>query len=168
VTTCPQCNRENKEEEKICIYCGTPLVDVKAGTSTRTLDDTDFEEGVPKWGSARFGSRTNLLIGVDDAVRTFIFDADQIEQLVIGRQDPVSGEAPEINLTPFSALEKGVSRKHAAIVRKDGSLYIVDMGSPNGTFLNGQKLVPNQARVLRDGDDIRLGHLVVRVTFEQA
>ena len=38
----------------------------------------------------------------------------------------------------------------------------------NGTFLNGQRLVPNQPRILRDGDEIRLGHLVLYVRFVKA
>lgn len=164
---CPECEHENDEAAKICAYCGAPLVDVTTRTSTRSLDDTDFEEGVPKWGSAKFNARTNLLLGVNGDVRTFTFDAAEITSLMIGRRDPDTGELPDVNLTEFGALEKGVSRRHASIVRKDGSLYLVDLGSPNGTFLNGQKLAPNQERILRDGDDVRLGHLVLRITFEQ-
>ncbi len=165
---CPNCGHENAEDEKICTYCGALIEGVQTSVSTRSLDDTDFEEGVPKWGSARFNARTNLILGVEGAVRTMIFDATEIEQIVFGRVDPKTGEAPEINLSDHEALEKGVSRRHAAIVRQEGSLYLKDMGSANGTFLNGQKLVPNQPRVLRDGDDIRLGHLTVRITFEKA
>jgi hypothetical protein len=168
VITCPECKRENKEDTKICVYCGAPLIDITQATATRSLNDTDFEEGTPRWGSARFNARSNLVIGVDGEVRTFIYDADQISELIIGRQDPKSGDAPEIDLSRFAALEKGVSRRHASIIRKDGSLYLVDNASANGTFLNGQRVVANQPRVLRDGDDIRLGHLVIRITFERA
>jgi hypothetical protein len=168
VIICSNCERENDENAKICVYCGEPLIDLTPGTATRALDDTDFEEGVPKWGSARFNIRTNLVLGVDGEIRTFTFDAEEIEELIMGRTDPNSGEAPEVPLDEYNALDQGVSRRHASIIRKDGSLYLVDMGSPNGTFLNGQKLVPNQPRVLRDGDDIRLGYLVIRVTFERA
>ena len=48
-----------------------------------------------------------------------------------------------------------------AIRRGEDTLTLVDLGSVNGTHLNGQRLVPNQPRVLRDGDEIRLGRLVV-------
>jgi pSer/pThr/pTyr-binding forkhead associated (FHA) protein len=84
----------------------------------------------------------------------------------VGRYNPTTDEKPEIDLTDYGAVEKGVSRRHAFIIRRDGSLYLVDNDSPNGTFLNGQKLVAQQPRVLRDGDDIRLGHLVLRITFQ--
>ena len=166
MTKCPKCQRENDPDAQICVYCGEPLVDLSERISTRGLDDTDYEEGTPKWGSARFGSRANLLIGVGEEINTFVFDANQIEELVMGRRDVRSGDVPEVDLYDYEAVEKGVSRHHALIVRRDGSLYLVDNDSANGTFLNGQRLVAQQPRVLRDGDDIRLGHLTLRVTFE--
>lgn len=164
---CPECGRMNEDNAKLCVYCGTPLVDLVREVATRAFNDTDFEEGVPKWGSARFNSKMNLIISVEKNPRAMTFDAEGIEELQIGRIDPDTGERPEIDLTDYDALGKGVSRRHAAVIRKDGSLQIVDKDSPNGTFLNGQKLVPNQPRVLRDGDDVRLGHLVIRITFQK-
>lgn len=167
MTKCPNCDRDNRDDAKICQYCGNLLVSAEREASTRALGDTDFEDGTPKWGSAKFNSRTNLIIGVEGETGNLVFDADEISELIMGREDPKSGEAPELDLSTFNALEKGVSRQHAAIIRKDGSLYLVDRGSANGTFLNGQRLVPNQPRVLRDGDDLRLGHLVLRISFEK-
>lgn len=140
-------------------------------TSTRKLDDTDFEDGDPRWGTARFNRRMLLEIKLRDSSTPdgrFTFDYDAVEEIVIGRRDPKTDAKPDIDLEPFGGLNKGVSRQHASIVRRDGALNLVDNGSPNGTFLNGQKLVAQQPRILRDGDDIRLGHLVVRVSFRRA
>lgn len=167
MSKCPECGNVNSDDAKICVYCGALLSDMTHGRTTRSLDDTDFEEGTPKWGSARFNARTHLILGIEGEPRSLTFDADEIEELVMGRVDPNTGEAPPINLTDYDALSKGVSRKHASIIRKDGSLYLVDHASANGTFLNGQRVVANQSRVLRDGDEVRLGHLVVRISFEQ-
>ncbi|NDJ63106.1 MAG: FHA domain-containing protein, partial [Chloroflexi bacterium] len=73
-----------------------------------------------------------------------------------------------VDLTNSGGVDKGVSRRHALVVRKEeNSLMIVDKDSPNGTYLNGQRLVPNQGRLLRDGDELRLGRLVIRVHFER-
>ena len=164
---CPSCGRDNAENIKICQFCGELLV--QHYSATRKYEDTDYEEGTPKWGSARFGTQSNLIIGVEEEPRTLVFNFEEIEELVIGRRNPDTNEdAPEIDLGDYKAQDKGVSRSHAAIVRKDGSLHIEDRGSANGTFLNGQRLVANQPRVLRDGDDIRLGHLIIRITFEKA
>lgn len=164
--TCPNCHHQNDDSEKICIRCGNPLVDLLRQQSTRALGDTDFEEGVPKWGSARFNGTMNLVLEILDTKEEFVFDAGQIVEVVIGRRDPDTGEAPPIDLTRSGGLDKGVSRKHAVIVRRDGALHIMDNSSANGTFLNGQRLVSEQPRILRDGDDVRLGHLTMRVSFQ--
>jgi hypothetical protein len=165
VIECWNCKRENEDETKICNYCGALLIDSEPVVATRALGDTDFEESQPRWGTARFGSRMNLIITVRGHKKPFMFDAEQVDELLIGRRNAQTGEAPDIDLHDFDGVEQGVSRLHASIVRREGSLNIVDKGSPNGTYLNGQRLVAHQPRILRDGDDLRLGHLVLRVTF---
>jgi DNA-binding winged helix-turn-helix (wHTH) protein len=49
----------------------------------------------------------------------------------------------------------GVSRQHARLVIRDGVATLEDLGSKNGTFVAGERL--SAPRVLRDGDEIRLG-----------
>lgn len=163
---CTNCSHENTASAQICEVCGHLLV--QPSIATKKYDDADYEEGTPKWGSARFNGGTNLVLDVLETKRSFVFDADEITRLIIGRKDPDDTNPAIVDLTGVGGLEKGVSRRHAEIVRQDGALHIVDNGSSNGTYLNGQKLVAEQARVLRDGDDIRLGHLTVRVTFRAA
>lgn len=136
-------------------------------TKTKKLEDTDYEDGDPRWGTARFNKRMLLEIKLRDTGERFTFDYTDIDEILIGRRDPQTDAAPEIDLEPYGALNKGVSRRHAQIMRRDGALNLIDLGSPNGTFLNGQKLVEHQPRILRDGDDVRLGHLVVRVSFRR-
>lgn len=166
LTVCPNCKRENDPAERVCVFCGAPL-DTKE-ISTRTLKDTDFEEGRPHWGTARFDARMYLTINVRDSADQHIFYFDEFDELILGRKDPHTGDEPDLDLEIYDATEKGVSRRHAAIIRRDLSLNLLDMNTPNGTFLNGQRLVPNQPRLLRDGDEIRLGHLVMRIAFAHA
>ena len=52
------------------------------------------------------------------------------------------------------------SQVHARVVERDGQLYLEDLGSTNGTFLNG-KQVAKPARV-RKGDQLQVGHTVLR------
>lgn len=163
---CPNCERENDEQAKICVYCGAPLS--LDAASTHVFKDTDFEEGRPQWGTARFNPRMRLIVSERDSKDQHIFYFDEIEELTLGRKDPDTGDAPDIDLSSYRAAEKGVSRRHAIIMRRDTALNIADKGTPNGTFLNGQRLVANQPRVLRDGDEVRLGHLVLRITFDRA
>ncbi len=52
------------------------------------------------------------------------------------------------------------SQVHARVVERDGQLYLEDLGSTNGTFLNG-KQVANTER-LRKGDRVQVGQTVLR------
>jgi len=165
---CENCGQENREGAILCLRCGQPLVDLTKDSATKALGETDIEEIAPKWGSARYTQRIQLVVRVEEGVdKSLLVDTKDIDELIIGRIDPDTHQSPPIDLTPFGAQDKGVSRKHAALLRKDGSLHLVDKGGANGTFLNGQKLVVDQPRVLRDGDDIRLGFLTMRVAFER-
>jgi CheY-like chemotaxis protein len=87
------------------------------------------------------------------------------EKMTIGRSDPENGFEPAINLTPYAAHMMGVSRSHAMIMAKDNSIVIQDMGSANGTRLNGYILTPNQTYRLRHGDELTFGQLSVQVLF---
>ncbi|MBI5667054.1 MAG: FHA domain-containing protein [Chloroflexi bacterium] len=142
--------------------------DLLKRAATRGLEDPDFEEGEARWGTAHFSSRMNLLIYVRDVDQPFVFDANAVEELLLGRFDPDTNTSPDIDLQEYGGADKGVSRKHALIVRREGSLNIMDLGSYNGTYLNGQRLVAHQPRILRDGDDLRLGHLVLHIKFARA
>lgn len=169
MTECLYCGYKNiAENAKTCPRCGLPLTR-EVATATRVLGDTEDETAIPRWGTAGFSSRMNLILKVHGFDKTYTFDANQITKLILGRLDPDSGEAPSIDLREFKAVDKGVSRRHAAIVRRDtDTLSLVDQDSDNGTYLNGQRLVPNQPRILRDGDEIRLGHLVLYVRFQKS
>ena len=163
--TCPNCGREHDDTVKICDFCGEALS--LESTTTHVFGDTDYEEGRPQWGTARFNPRNRLIVSERDSKDQHIFYFDEIEEITVGRIDPDTGEAPDIDLSPYQASDKGVSRRHVMITRRDTALNIVDIGTPNGTYLNGQRLVANQPRVLRDGDEVRLGHLVLRITFDR-
>jgi pSer/pThr/pTyr-binding forkhead associated (FHA) protein len=106
-----------------------------------------------------------LALTVSDSNYQFLFDADVVDEIGIGRYDYHTDTAPLMDLTEYGGSIKGVSREHAAIIRQHGSLCIVDRGSANGTYLNGQRLQPDEPWLLRDGDNVRLGQLVLHVSF---
>lgn len=51
---------------------------------------------------------------------------------------------------------RGISRKHLELLVQDGNVFIEDMGSTYGTFLNGRKLEPHQWMMLHKGDSFWL------------
>ncbi len=161
---CPNCEHENPEGSLICAQCGSQFNDDIVGSlRTKELGDQDDSVGKPHWGTARFSPESVLVIHVRDSSEPLVIRPS--DEVVIGRYDPVSRTIPDLDLSPFKAMDKGVSRLHAAIRRQEDSLSVVDLGSANSTFLNGQRLIPHQPRVLRDGDEIRLGLLVLHVYF---
>lgn len=85
--------------------------------------------------------------------------------ITLGRADHKSTTRPDIDLTRFGAAERGVSREHARLEFKEGRLYIIDLGSTNGSFFRGERLTPNQPQILRRGDEFILGRLAVQVMF---
>lgn len=161
---CSNCAHENREGFLYCEECGQTLkADVAGGT--KNLDTaTDDIAAHATWGTARFEKDAAIILHVRDATEPITFYPDG--QTILGRADSTSAQKPDLDLTPYGALEKGVSRIHSAIFRNDDTLTVVDKGSANGTFLNGQRLIPNQPRVLRDGDEIRLGKLIAHVYFK--
>lgn len=79
----------------------------------------------------------------------------------IGRPDSITKNYPDVEIE----LDDGVSRKHAEIRRKAGEFYVVDVGSTNGTLLNGDLMDVNVEMRLAHGDRIRVGEKT-EIVFE--
>jgi len=78
------------------------------------------------------------------------------EKFLIGRGD-------DCQLRPKS---ESISRRHCALVQKDGRLLLVDLKSRNGTFINDKQLSPDKAKILKSGDRIRVGQLEFEISIE--
>ena len=65
-----------------------------------------------------------------------------------------------------NGLEGGVSRRHARVHQQKSQFFIEDLGSANGTFLNGQRLTPYLPHPLRDGDEVQLGRVRLRINVQ--
>lgn len=73
----------------------------------------------------------------------------------------IFGRGPECDVRPNSDL---VSRQHCLLSVGDGGATIRDLGSRNGTLVNGQLVTEEQA--LADGDKLHLGPLVLLINFD--
>ncbi|MBC8099760.1 MAG: FHA domain-containing protein [Armatimonadetes bacterium] len=165
---CLYCGQKNREGLLFCEECGQNLQSDEQGTATlptRQLENIPSELAAKAtWGTARFMQGSTILIHIRDAAEPLVMQLNK--RTVVGRADTTSTVQPDIDLTPFGAMEKGVSRIHAAVERSEDTLTLIDMGSSNGTHLNGQRLLPDQPRVLRDGDEVRFGKLVAHIYFK--
>lgn len=84
--------------------------------------------------------------------------------MVMGRRGAAE-DVLAIDLNKYGGGELGVSRRHAQIHVQDSELYISDLGSTNGTRLNGVTIHANQPVRLRDGDELELGQFRTIVRF---
>jgi pSer/pThr/pTyr-binding forkhead associated (FHA) protein len=115
-------------------------------SATLDLPGQDFQPGIPG-GLTVCNSRTTLCF------------PDGKLDLVIGRRDQFGTFAPDIDLADEGGAQKGVSRQHARIYYRENQVYIQDLGSSNGTYVNQRQLKAKQSHRLHDRDTIWLGHM---------
>jgi len=164
---CTNCKHENRVGTMFCENCGADLTTGGVGATipTRRIEnDPDDASAKSTWGAARIRQGTAIYLHIREAEQPI--EVHPTGRMIFGRSDSSSTVKPDIDLSAYNALEKGVSRSHAALELNEDTLMLVDVGSSNGTYLNGQRLLPNQPRVLRDGDEVRLGKLVAHIYFK--
>jgi len=83
-------------------------------------------------------------------------------ELVVGREDPVSGIHPDIDMTPHGGEAGGVSRRHAILRQQGGQWTVTDLDSTNYTRVDGNRVAPNTDVPLHDGARLQFG----RIQFE--
>jgi hypothetical protein len=161
---CPQCGADNPEGSLVCFNCYQPFkLEIAKDGSTRRLEQVVKSQRQTFWGTARLGDERKLLFHIrnyDEPLEVQLHNT-----IVLGRTDVESGQTPDVDFSGYGAQEQGVSRRHAVIMVEDDTIKVMDLGSANATYMNGQRLIANQPRILRDGDELRLGKLVMRVNF---
>jgi pSer/pThr/pTyr-binding forkhead associated (FHA) protein len=145
--TCPACAAEVKPDDLICFTCGANLPRRRPDEDPPT-PDTVMQEYV----------RRDVQSGpISSAVLRLAFSTGNVEvpagtSLLLGR-DP----AESLVAAAFAQFDN-VSRRHATITVDDsGHATIRDEHSTNGTFVNGDRVLPGTAVRLADGDTVRLG-----------
>ena len=91
-----------------------------------------------------------------------------------GNGDPVMVQGTSLTIGRGSENElvlpdpnRELSKRHCAIENNNGNVMILDF-STNGTFLNGEELVPRNTYDLNDGDEIKIGdtNLLFKTAFK--
>src|SRR4051795_12390878 len=144
---CPECGFANPEGANYCQKCGAYLGGPKEGgdeptTMTYRVDETgemqpvDIDEGVEESGAALVIRSGGGRAG---------------ESFSIAQERGPSGRRPHPRGLPDDVT---VSRNHALLVRRRDGLYIDDLGSLNGTYVNRRRI---ESHRLADGDEIQVG-----------
>jgi hypothetical protein len=87
-------------------------------------------------------------------------------EFTLGRVSEAQPIMPDIDLTPYQAYANGVSRLHAVLKREGKRVFVMDLGSSNGTYLNGKRLAPNVDQTLNHGDMLSLGKLKIQILLK--
>jgi hypothetical protein len=101
-----------------------------------------------------------------DPVTGKSFSLDGLTEATIGRVDRATGFTPDIDITPLDA-ERTLSRRHAKIVARAGGYFVrEEIGTRNGTFVNGDRLQTGVDVKLSNGDKLRFGLVETVFTVE--
>lgn len=162
---CPNCKHNNMAGAMFCAECGAQLVGKNDMTTQHISTDTLSRNvkktptgGLPevsKLGDA-WGSLHLLETGQ-------MFPLSSRNEFTMGRVSEGQPIIPDIDLSPYQAYAAGVSRLHAVIKRAGSQIIFMDLGSANGTFVNGKRLAPNHEQKLTHGDIVALGKLKIQV-----
>ena len=130
---------------------------------TRRMPNLDGEEPTIRWGTATLGPDSSIKLHVLGMPAPIVVHLQPA--IILGRTDKDSATEMDVDLTLFGAADCGVSRQHAVLELLRKTVMLTDLGSTNGTFLNDQRVLPQQRRVVRDNDEIRLGKLIIHIYF---
>ena len=167
---CPSCGRKHRPGTLFCSECGVYL---PTGGPLRTEPLPEEELPVSRanpWASEPVEepsepSPVPLCIKILSAGREI--QLPPTAEVHIGRLDAAHGIFPDLDLSPDGGLEGGVSRHHCKIHQRGSAYLVEDVGSANGTFLDGQRLTPYLPHVLKDGDELQLGRIKLRVIIRE-
>ena len=164
---CSNCNSEEYIGTLFCSQCGANLVEAKkTAESVFQPINTDF---FSEMFSGEFPTSLDMTDRGDAALWLSILDYGELvavperKEVTLGRASSDQPIIPDIDLTPFNAYKAGVSRLHASIRVNGDKMAIVDLGSANGTQLNGEKIEPNVPYDLMHGDVVKLGRLKIQI-----
>jgi len=162
---CPKCHHQEINGAIYCSECGAPLVSLER-VQTNLIVDGKSE---PQESTGQTSMPTNNEDAQVSPLSLLVVQSGQVLHLA-GRSEYSLGRAaegqpilPDIDLTPYDAYSMGVSRIHATLRWINKKIYIMDLGSSNGTRINGQKILPQIDFPIKQGDVISFGRLKIQI-----
>ena len=168
---CPNCHTTYVDNTLICNKCGRLLFETTETTDpvgseemTQILEELKNKAG--RKPSAKLDTQP-LTIKLKIGAERRLVELSLNQTIYLGRQDPNQNILPEVDLTHDGPTARSVSRLHAKIFKDGRDVMVEDLGSTNGTLLNGKRLPAQTAAILIDGDTIHLGKLLIKVYIQR-
>ncbi|MEM6527768.1 MAG: FHA domain-containing protein [Chloroflexota bacterium] len=161
---CESCSTLNWNDQTTCRACNAPLKTSNHNDHmmTRRLGAGDGQR------SEEFRPGNTLILRMPEQMAVVELSPQAYDRsLIFGRFDHSGGIIPDVDLGQYGGTEQGVSRLHMALTydARRNYLTVKDMGSSNGVFINGQRLPVFDTSVLRNGDRLELGNLLMQVVY---
>lgn len=161
---CSNCRHSNVSGTFFCVECGAQLDGVETLTTQAITQDQIAEELNQKpVRSEPPSSPINSWISLHLMDSGKILPLASRNEFTLGRLSEGQPIMPDIDLTPYQAYASGVSRLHAVVKRDGNRVIVMDLGSSNGTYLNGRRLNPHVEEALSHGDVVALGKLKIQI-----
>jgi len=171
--TCPNCHHEELPGALFCSECGAQLVTsekIATQSISHTPSDviaTPIESVVPAVQEGAAVSTEGVVISLHLVDSGQVLHLTGRSEFTLGRVAEGQPILPDIDLSPYEAYSQGVSRLHVAIKIVNGHVVISDLGSSNGTRVNGQKIIPHIDYPLNYGDVVALGKLKIQILIHK-
>jgi pSer/pThr/pTyr-binding forkhead associated (FHA) protein len=170
---CPNCRKQNRPGLLLCEFCGHQLIALSDLSRYRTGALGTIEIPWKPYTPAESRDekpRTGLLHEASFLTLEMLDTGEKIRiptqgHISLGRADADSDWQPTIDLTPYGGVGYGVSRMHADLFFENDQVFVLELGSANGTQVNGIRVHLGHAQQLCNGDELHLGGLRLRVSF---
>ena len=163
---CPVCQSKNDLEAIVCWQCGSTLDDpfTDPGAKTKTSDmPAVAPENMKAWSIDEATVPHNgIAVYIEGELKPAYVDFRG--EFVVGRKTGTTSEGL-LDLSPLGGYHMGLSRRHAVIRRTRYGYEVLDLGSVNGTWLNGERLVPHKAYPLASGSHLRFARMRLLVLY---
>ena len=166
---CSECGSSQYPGTLFCSECGKTLVGSAVSEPTDILPFTEFDNrplpiAVDIQALDPPEKSKQILFVIPSSRRRI--ELKLKHQIRIGRADPEAKIIPELDLTQDKGIENGISRLHATIQLAKQGVILMDLDSTNGTSLNQSRLPAQKPFLVRSGDEIKLGDLLIHIFFD--